>query len=78
MKKLTLKGIDPKMLTKYVKKSALLSVKRDSIISDILPLYIYGERVVSIKQDGSGSTFKMWEIPLSEFCENTSHKKVFF
>lgn len=70
MKKLTLKGLDPKMLIKYVKKSALLSVKKDSIISDILPLYIYSDRVICIKQDGSGSTFKMWQIPLNEFCEN--------
>lgn len=74
MKKLVLKGVDPIMLTKYVKKSALLSLKRDSIISDILPLYIYGERVVSIKQDGSKSTFKIWELPLNEFCDN--HEEV--
>lgn len=70
MKKLILKGISPDLFTKYVKKSALLSLKRDSIISDILPMYIYGDRIVSIKQDGSKSTFKMWEIPLDEFCDN--------
>lgn len=71
MKKLKLKGICPKKLTQYVKKSALLAIKKDSIISDILPLYIYKDKVISVKQDGSASTFKLWEIPLNEFCKNS-------
>lgn len=74
MKKLKLKGIDPTFLTKYVKKSALLAVKKDSIISDILPIYIFKDKIVSVKQDGSGSTFKLWEIPLNEFI--TNHEEV--
>lgn len=66
MTELILKGIDPSVLTDYVKKSAR--------VDDNLPLYIFGDKMVSLKEDLSKTTIKFWKVDLKDLIEN--HEEV--
>lgn len=62
MTELILKGIDPTNFTELVKKSAR--------VDDNLPLYIFGDKIVSLKEDLSKTTIKFWKVDLKDIIDN--------
>ncbi len=63
MKELILKGIDPTTFTEFIKKSAR--------VDDNLPLYIFGDKLISLKEDLSKTTIKFWKLDMTELVDNS-------
>ncbi len=71
MNKLVLKGVDPKLFIEFVKKSARVRDKKgDKMIAESLPFHIHGDKISSIKENGTKTTMKISSEKLSLFCEN--------